>query len=388
MPHREALDLILQTSLDAVVVIDAVGTVTAWNDAAERVFGWSRAEAIGSPMGPLIIPAHLRPAHEAGMKRFLETGQGPVLRRRIEITALRRSGEEFPIELIITPMGPLENLQFLASIRDISPEKALLRTLERRATEAGLLHQVAAAASETRSLDEIVALALSAVCSLLSWPIGHAFLIERDRLVGHSWHGDLADHAFLVAVTDARTFQRGEGLPGRVWESAAPEWIADCDNTSFIRGNKDDLGVASAFAVPIVTLGEVVAVLEFFSPAPRPPDPDLIRSAQTIGAQLGRAVERQREAEHQSLLMSELAHRTKNLMAIISSLVSQTSRGATSLKSYVSELQGRLSSLATAQTILVRSQWEPTSLHVLVRDVVGLHCPPDDQPSRCRALTP
>ena len=115
--------LIVDTALDAVITMDAQGAITDWNKQAEMVFGWSNKEAIGQHMSDLIIPERLRMAHERGLRHFLATGDGPILRRRIEVTAIRRNGVEFPAELEVSPMRLGQNWFFGAFIRDITDSK-------------------------------------------------------------------------------------------------------------------------------------------------------------------------------------------------------------------------------------------------------------------------
>ena len=115
--------LIVDTALDAVITMDAEGAITDWNKQAEMVFGWSNKEAIGQHMSDLIIPERLRMAHERGLRHFLATGNGPILRRRIEVTAVRRNGVEFPAELEVSPMRLGQNWFFGAFIRDITDSK-------------------------------------------------------------------------------------------------------------------------------------------------------------------------------------------------------------------------------------------------------------------------
>ena len=86
------------------MTIDQAGRVVEWNPAAEWTFGYLAEEAIGQEIAQLIIPPSLRQAHHQGMARYLESGEGPVLGNRIEITAMRCGGEEFPIEMAITPV--------------------------------------------------------------------------------------------------------------------------------------------------------------------------------------------------------------------------------------------------------------------------------------------
>src|SRR5437660_1525822 len=101
---EELIKRLLDTSLDAVVTIDSSGKITGWNAQAETTFGWTRSEAIGRTLSETIIPPQYREAHECGLKHFLSTGEGPVLNKRIEITAMHRNGSEFPVELAISPL--------------------------------------------------------------------------------------------------------------------------------------------------------------------------------------------------------------------------------------------------------------------------------------------
>jgi len=126
--NEEGLRRIIDTALDAVVSIDASGIVTRWNTQAEKIFGWSAKEACGQRLAALIVPDQHIQAHEQGMKRFLETGESHMLNRRIEITALRRNGEEFPIELSIAPVRSANDLQFSAFIRDITERRHIHET--------------------------------------------------------------------------------------------------------------------------------------------------------------------------------------------------------------------------------------------------------------------
>jgi PAS domain S-box-containing protein len=115
--------LILENALDAVITIDQRGLITDWNPQAETTFGWSRQEAIGQFLAEMIIPSQYRQAHQHGLQRFLVTGEGSVLNKRIEIVALHRDGHEFPVELAISPMRVGQTFIFSAFIRDITERK-------------------------------------------------------------------------------------------------------------------------------------------------------------------------------------------------------------------------------------------------------------------------
>src|SRR5882672_847310 len=89
-----ALQIVLEAAPDAVIVMGTDGKVVAWSPLAEKLFGWSAEEALRRKMADLIIPDRYREDHDRGLRHYHETGQGPLLRRRVEIAALRRGGEE------------------------------------------------------------------------------------------------------------------------------------------------------------------------------------------------------------------------------------------------------------------------------------------------------
>src|SRR6516164_7258902 len=121
----DALRLVLETALDAVVVMGSDGVVADWNDRAAAVFGWSRDEAVGRTMADLIIPERYREAHCTGLRRYLETGMGSVLGTRIEVAGLRKNGKEFPVELSISTVQDGKSVLFVGCLRDITERNAL-----------------------------------------------------------------------------------------------------------------------------------------------------------------------------------------------------------------------------------------------------------------------
>ncbi len=118
------LGAILRTALDAAVVMRVDGTVAGWNQAAELTFGWSYAEARGRAMSELIVPPEMRARHDAGLQRYLRTGEGPVLNARLEMEALCKNGSRVPVELSVTVTEQRGERVFLGFMRDISARRA------------------------------------------------------------------------------------------------------------------------------------------------------------------------------------------------------------------------------------------------------------------------
>jgi PAS domain S-box-containing protein len=116
----ELTELILDRAHNAAVLMDQQGLVTYWNPSAERIFGRSREDAVGRLVSELVIPERFRDAHARGFLRFLEEGVGPVLDKRIEMSALRADGSEFPVEMTISALRDRGQWLFHAFIQDIS----------------------------------------------------------------------------------------------------------------------------------------------------------------------------------------------------------------------------------------------------------------------------
>jgi PAS domain S-box-containing protein len=129
---EEIRRLIMNTALDAIICINPEGNVTLWNPLAEKIFGWKEEEMIGKHMADFIIPERYRLRHEEGIRRYFKTGEGPLLNKITEITAVNREQKEFPIAITILPVKQDGSEFFCAFIEDISEQKnaeALLRKM-------------------------------------------------------------------------------------------------------------------------------------------------------------------------------------------------------------------------------------------------------------------
>jgi diguanylate cyclase (GGDEF)-like protein/PAS domain S-box-containing protein len=126
--------LILDTASDAFIEIDEAGRVTTWNRQAELSFGWTADEVIGRVLSETIIPPEHRRAHAEGLKRFLTTGKGPILNQRIEISALRKDGNQVPVEITVWAVLMPSGWSFSAFVRDIADRVRMQEELLRLST--------------------------------------------------------------------------------------------------------------------------------------------------------------------------------------------------------------------------------------------------------------
>ncbi len=111
---------ILNYAHSAFISMDEQGRVSYWNIRAEEMFGRTSAQAVGADLADTIIPARYRDAHRESLRRFLQTGEGKLLNRRVELSALRHDGSEFPVELTVSALPEDGRFTFHAFVADIS----------------------------------------------------------------------------------------------------------------------------------------------------------------------------------------------------------------------------------------------------------------------------
>jgi PAS domain S-box-containing protein len=114
---------VVETALDCIITIDHDGRILEWNPAAERVFGRPRGAVLGHQLAETIIPPQFRDAHYRGFARYLQTGEGPILGRRIEVEGMRADGSLFPCELAISRVPLPGAPTFTAYLRDLSDQR-------------------------------------------------------------------------------------------------------------------------------------------------------------------------------------------------------------------------------------------------------------------------
>ncbi len=125
-----SLEAVFATSLDAVVVVENTGLVVGWNKNAQRIFGYTKEEAMHQKVADLIIPADQRARHLHGMDRYLTTGVTKMLGKRLKVQATHRDGHEFPVELAVTIYSGIGTQYFISFLRDLTAETAAAAKIE------------------------------------------------------------------------------------------------------------------------------------------------------------------------------------------------------------------------------------------------------------------
>jgi PAS domain S-box-containing protein len=252
--REEETRRILETAQDAFISMNAQGEITDWNRQAEVIFGWSRDDAAGRQMADTIIPPRFREAHRRGLKTFLETGDGPVLNRRLELVGLRRNGEEFPIEITIWPLPAGAEVRFNALVHDISERTESQAQLNRQREELGALHETTLDLIRRLEPTSLLGAILSRAASLIGTDHGYFYVLDERA-------GELVVRAGIGLFAEFLGYRlkRGDGLAGRVWESGEPLFIDDYH--TWEGGLPEFSMIHAAMALPLRAANEIVGVM-------------------------------------------------------------------------------------------------------------------------------
>ncbi|MDX6406899.1 MAG: hypothetical protein QOH70_4354 [Blastocatellia bacterium] len=291
--------VIADTASDAIITIDDGSTMVFVNRAAEKIFGYSPAELLGQSL-TMLMPDYLRHVHRAGLQQYISTGERHISWEAVRLPGLHKSGTEIPLELSFGEFVENGRHFFTGIARDISERRRLERRLDAQLQVARIL-----AASD--SMAAAAPALLQAIAESVGWEMGQMWGVDRtaDTLRYLAvWH--LPSDAFseLEEASRSRTFNRGTGLPGRIWAAGTSEWIADiADDANLPRGPLAiRAGLRSAFGLPIMVDQEVSGVMEFFSSQNQVSDQSLLAIMDMIGQQIGNFVERKRAEDERAVI--------------------------------------------------------------------------------------
>jgi signal transduction histidine kinase len=208
---------------------------------------------------------------------------------------------------------------------------------------------------------------LETICEKLDWDFGAFWRVDShtQRLrCAAMWHRPTAPVPNFEALTRTLRYERGVGLPGRVWADCEPAWLAEIaeDANSPRRSAAREDGLQSAFAVPIVLLGECLGVLEFFSHEARPPDLLILEMMTSLGTQIGQFIERHQmrgrviqseKLASLGMLSAGVAHEINNPLAYVSNNLAVIERDVRFLLSILAIYEKAGPGLATTQPELL-----------------------------------
>jgi PAS domain S-box-containing protein len=311
---RNQIATIVENSNDAIVGRDLEGKIVIWNAAAERLLGWTAAEAIGQGLAEMFLPEEQ--ARIAEHRKRVTQG-GTMTHEAVRIA---KDGRRIDILLALSPIkDDRGNIVGSAAVfRDFTEHK---RAERRQALE----HAVTPALAEAETLADGIPRIIQTICESLGWACGHYWRWDEEaellRCV-ETWHIDAAEVAEFVVTTSGTVNEapawhgkapgtKTGGLVRRVWMDGAPVWFPDVtQEPGFRRGLiAAKAGVHCGFGVPVMAGAQPLGVLEFYSRDIVKPDEALLQIVRSIGAQIGQFIARRHAEEALRLLNQELENK-------------------------------------------------------------------------------
>jgi PAS domain S-box-containing protein len=324
----------IDAALDAVIEIDEQEIVREFNPAAERTFGYRKAEAIGAPLSTLIIPPRLRERHRAGVARLLATGQSQMIGRRVELVAMRADGSELVVEMALVATDGLDGgRSFIGFLRDTSERDELAQTRAQAkhaiARSAAHLEILSNAAHEFASQSGDVEPLLAMVARRLGEILGEGCAVRLISADG-AWlepstsyyHRDPAVRERGTAVFDRHRQRLGDGVAGKVAQTGvavllptvSPDQLVALSATTH-RALISRMPIASILTLPLRARGgETIGVINLLRSTPgNPYTIDDQHLAQDLADRAGLAID---NAVLIATLEQRVAARTSALEAV------------------------------------------------------------------------
>ena len=302
---------LLRHLTEAVMVVDAAGTITYASEGTERLLGWPSTELTGLPV-LTIVPERLRPSHRAAFTRYAAGGEGRILGRPIRLPALCRDGSEAEVELLLSPGGTRDLV--IGTMRD-GRDRVDLEA--HRAVTEQLVQVLAEMADEERAAPRV----LQAIAEGLGWAAAGLWTVDRSakRLRCDTfWIAPGLGLERFRTVSEGSLLPVGVGLPGRVWETGEPAWVIRlAEDRNFPRGAvAAAVGLETGFAFPVGEGGSFLGVVELFDRNVRSHDRNLVEAMLGVGELVGQLLERSRHAEERTRLLGRLQRERARLEAV------------------------------------------------------------------------
>ncbi|OGA46705.1 MAG: hypothetical protein A3F74_21070 [Betaproteobacteria bacterium RIFCSPLOWO2_12_FULL_62_58] len=300
---RDQLATIVENANDAIFSRALDGIITSWNAGAERMFGYSAAEAIGRPAAFNLAPG--RQSNLAQNTEIILRGEAIA---PLESQRLTKDGRVIDV---LTTLSPIRDsagnvVAGSAILHDITALKEAEAELKRRTEIAQLLESLARTANEATNAETAMRDCLARICEYGGWVIGRLGIygeqsdetVFPERSFWYSVDTSRYDE-FMRASLDSRFYHPSGRFISRLLREKRPVWFSPVDGlTSTGRmAVAARQGLHCAFAFPVVLRDKVVAVLEFFAEEERPADTLLMENITNVSSQLARLVERGRAEE-------------------------------------------------------------------------------------------
>ena len=277
------LALVAARTDNAVVVTDAQGRVEWVNDGFTRMTGYTLEEASGLTPGQLLQGEDSDPKVVEYMRKQVREGKA----FKTDVINYHKNGSRYWVSVEVQPIYDAEGrlANFMAIESDVTQRR---RDEQRRA----LSFNVSRILNDADTVRQASARICQDVCQRLGWITGAVWMLNaKEDWLEHVdlWHDPSIDISAFAEMSRTLTFERGVGLPGRVWASRQSHWIPDVvTDANFPRASTaTTANIHGALAFPILNKGRVLGVFEFYSRRIEEPDENLLQAMNSIGNQVG-----------------------------------------------------------------------------------------------------
>ena len=285
-PFRALAD----TTPDAIIAADVANRIVYANPAAHELTGRPEGELVGQPV-TTIIPERFREQHLQGFERFIRTREAHLVGSMVTVQLLRSDDTEVPVELSLGVAGSGADITLTALIRDVSEPLRRQRLAAAQIAVTSVLTDSSGEDQEERILASLTA--------GLEWDLGALWLPAGERLeLCELWQADPTRTAPFARACAESAFAFGHGAPGIAWETREAVWMEDLQRQGlFARaGAAAAAGLRAGVALPVVSAGEVLAVLELFARHSEQLDDPLREMLATVASQVGESLRRRQHA--------------------------------------------------------------------------------------------
>lgn len=298
---------IIDSAYDSFVAIDKESKIQEWNPQAEKTFGWTREEALGRPLVELIIPEKFHKAHHIGLTRYLETGEGSILNRRIEVPARHKNGTTLAMELTVYPIEQKDNLWFGAFLHDISERKRIEQLSVIQLTSSQLM-------SENASLNEMAPQLLKELCQGSGWVMAELWLFDpssQSFSCPYVWSAN-KEIQNLFEVQNPQRLSTNQILSSSPQNIGDIQWIQDVGHASLPRSPLfQSAGFKTMIFCPIYDRDDLVGVLNLMHTEDVKQDTRLMDVIDDFCKRLGLYITRIRSEEELKNLSHELERKVQ-----------------------------------------------------------------------------
>ncbi len=307
--YFEKFKIIADTASDGIIIINSGGKILFCNKALEKIFGYSPDEILDKKVNKF-IPGYLRILHSQINNNYTLTNKKNLNRLNIEMPGLHKGGHEIQLEISFGKYTKENEIYFTGVIRDVSLRKKSEKRLS-------VQFEVTKIISETVKLEKAYPKIIKAICKGLTWEAGEYWEIDDKAETikfKTAYASSKESENRINQISQSYEFSRGEGLPGKVWDTGKPDLILNIikDKNFFRKKIADELNLKSIIAFPIPFGKNPYAAMLFFKSNVVEPDEEIIKMFEAIGKQIGGLVEKKRYEESLHLEQDKLESKVKS----------------------------------------------------------------------------